>query len=108
MRTLHPRRRRFAVGVAGLGVAALALTACTTTAEPGDDNTDGETPTGGTITIAEVNELSGFNVATPTGNVDINNQIAYFTQAGFFYLDTQPEVVYDESFGTVEVVSETR
>lgn len=106
MRTLHPRRRRFAVGVAGLGVAALALTACTTTAEPGDDNTDGETPTGGTITIAEVNELSGFNVATPTGNVDINAQIAYFTQAGFFYLDTQPEVVYDESFGTVEVVSE--
>ncbi len=105
MRTLHPRRRRFAVGVAGFGVAALTLTACTTTAEPGDDN-GSETPTGGTVTIAEVNELSSFNVATPAGNVDINNQVAYFTQAGFFYLDTAPEVVYDESFGTVELVSE--
>ncbi|MBC7723614.1 MAG: ABC transporter family substrate-binding protein [Burkholderiaceae bacterium] len=96
----RPRRRRLFVGIAGIGVAALALTGCTTTAE---------TDTGGdasTVRIAETNELSSFNNLSSTGNVDINSQIAYFTQSDFFYLDTTPEVVYDEGFGTVELVSE--
>lgn len=94
------RRSRAAIGVAAVGVAALALTGCTTT---GDDDGGAD---GSTVTIAETNELSSFNTASAVGNVDINSQIEYLTRADFFYLDTAPEVVYDESFGTVELVSE--
>ena len=85
--------------MATVSVAALALTGCTTTNDEG-------VVAGSTVSIAETNELSSFNPDSATGNVDINAQIDYFTQSSFFYLDTVPEVVYDEGFGTVELVSD--
>lgn len=95
-----PRVKRLAAAGALLGVSALVLTACTTT------DTGPAASEGGTVRIAEVNELSSFNTGTADGNVDINNQIEYFTQGDFFRLDDTASVVYDESFGTVEKLSD--
>lgn len=101
--------KRIGAPVAGVAAAALALAGCTTTT-PDPGNTGGSTSAppaaGATVTIAEVNELTSFQTGTADGNVDINNQIDYFTKGAFFYLDPAAAVVYDESFGTVEQVSE--
>lgn len=95
-----PRVKRLAAAGAVVGVTALVLTACTTT------DSGPSASSGGTVRIAEVNELSSFNTGTADGNVDINNQIEYFTQGDFFRLDDTASVVYDESFGTVEKLSD--
>ena len=96
-----PRYRRLVTAGAVAGVAALVLAACTT----GGD-TDEPAASSGTVRIAEVNELSSFNTDSVIGNVDINSQVAYLSQSEFFYLDNTASVVYDESFGTVELLSE--
>lgn len=95
------RIRRTGAPLAIIAIAGIALAGCTTTGP-----TEEDTEAGGTVTVAEVNELSSFNIGTADGNVDINNQINYFTQGAFFYLDDSASVVYDESFGTVELLSE--
>ena len=103
MITTTNRRPRGLIALAGAGVVALALTACT--ADPAG-NGGGTEATGGTITAAEVNELTSLNQATPDGNLDINGKVAYLTTSGFNYLDDQLELIPNETFGTVELVSE--
>ncbi|WP_298251662.1 ABC transporter family substrate-binding protein [uncultured Arthrobacter sp.] len=94
-----------AVGVAA--VAALALSACA--ADTGTDSSDGGDDgeaTGGNVRVVEVNAFSSFNSNTSEGNVDINGKIAYATHAGFVYVNNDLEVVQNEDFGTMEVLSE--
>ena len=78
----------------------MAITGCTTS---------GETPsgsTGGTITVAEVNELTAFTASTSTSNLDMNGKFIGYTRSSFFYLDDKLNIVPDESFGTVEKTSD--
>ncbi|WP_324287789.1 ABC transporter family substrate-binding protein [Microcella daejeonensis] len=103
MITTTNRRPRGLVALAGAGIVALALTACT--ADPAENGTGGEA-TGGTITAAEVNELTSLNDAESSSNLDINGKVAYLTSSQFVYLDEALEFVPNETFGTVELVSE--
>lgn len=92
--------RRIGVPIAMAAIAAMAVTGCTTT---------GETPstsTGGTITVAEVNELTSFNPNTPQGNLDMNSKLTGYTRSSFFYLDNKLNIIPDTSFGTVEKTSD--
>ena len=86
--------------IAGVGIAAMVLAGCTT------DGTEVEEAQGGTVTVAEVNELTSLNTGTPDGNVDINGKVTYLTTSGFNFLTDKLELVDDEKFGTVELVSE--
>ena len=99
MNSLWRRRSRSTIAIAGIGIAAVVLAGCTT--EGGE-----EVATGGTVTVAEVNELTSLNQATPDGNLDINGKVAYLTTSGFNYLTDELELVQNEDFGTVELVSE--
>ncbi|MFO7689191.1 MAG: ABC transporter family substrate-binding protein, partial [Cryobacterium sp.] len=95
-----PRVKRLVTAGTVAGIAALVLAGCTTT---GEETT---AAAGGTVRLAEVNELTSFNPDTSSGNVDINSQIQFLTQGSFFRLDDTASVVYDDSFGTVELLSE--
>ncbi len=94
-----------AVGVAA--VAALALSACAanTGTDTPEESAEGEA-TGGNIRVVEVNAFSSFNSNSSEGNVDINGKIAYATHSGFNYINNDLEVVANEDFGTIEVLSE--
>ncbi len=94
-----------ALGVAA--VAALALSACAanTGTETPAESASGEA-TGGNIRVVEVNAFSSFNASSSEGNVDINGKIAYATHSGFNYINNDLEVVANEDFGTIEVLSE--
>ncbi len=97
------RKRALAAG-AGIGVAALALTACSTAGGNSDETDKAVTDT--QVTIAETNEFTSTNSISATGNLDINSKVAYFTRAGFYYIDDEYNVVPDESFGKMEKVSD--
>ncbi|WP_326948107.1 ABC transporter family substrate-binding protein [Arthrobacter sp. RIT-PI-e] len=87
--------------------AALALSACAanTGTETPSETPEGEA-SGGSIRVVEVNAFSSFNSNSSTGNVDINGKIAYATHSGFVYLNNDLEIVENEDFGTMEVLSE--
>ncbi|MFC8681759.1 ABC transporter family substrate-binding protein [Microbacterium ureisolvens] len=96
--------RKRALGVAaGVGMTALVLAGCSTT--PPEDEAAPET-TDTAVTVAETNEFTGTNSNSANGNLDINGKVNYLTRAGFYYVSDSYEVVPDESFGTMEVVSE--
>lgn len=87
-----------AVVVAG----ALALAGCTSS---GGGSTS--TPrSGGTVTMAIVNDLTSLNYNTPQGNLDTNGQVSYLTTGAFLYPDNNFNVVADTSFGTYEKTSD--
>lgn len=92
--------RRIGAPIAVAAIAAMAVTGCTTTAEAPS------TQTGGTITVAEVNEVTSFNPNTPQGNLDMNAKLTGYTRSGFFYLDDKLNIIPDKSFGTVEKTSD--
>jgi peptide/nickel transport system substrate-binding protein len=91
---------RIGAPIAVAAVAAMLITGCTTTGN--------ETPaaTGGTITVAEVNELTAFTSSTSATNLDMNGKYIGYTRSGFFYLDDKLNIVPDKSFGTVEKTSD--
>ncbi|MCY7405299.1 MAG: ABC transporter family substrate-binding protein [Cryobacterium sp.] len=97
--------RKTLTGVAVLGVAALALTACTTTG-----STPKETSaSGGTVTVAVVNDFTSFNNQTPQSNLDTNGQVGYLMGnygSAFSYIDKNFKIVHDEKFGTFEKTSD--
>ena len=98
--------RKSLSGVAVLGVAALALTACTTTGST-DPNTDAAG--GGTITVAVVNDFTSFNNQTPQSNLDTNGQVGYLMGnygSAFSYIDNEFSIVREEGFGTFEKTSD--
>lgn len=90
--------------VAGVGVTTLALAGCSTTPETNEPD-EGDV-VAATVTIAEVNEFTSTNAISATGNLDINGKVNYLTRAGFYYVNDSYEIVPDESFGTMEIVSE--
>lgn len=103
------RARALKVG-AGIAIAALALTGCTT-----GGGTDTETPEseGGTITIAQTNAFTSFNGDTPDANLDVNGMVGYLTGVsgglglgGFQRLDADYSVIPNEDFGTFTKTSD--
>lgn len=98
-------RKRALVAGAGIGLAALVLTACSAPSPGGDDNS--EAPVADAqVVLAETNEFTSTNAISATGNLDINGKVNYLTRAGFTYVSDKYEVVPDESFGKMELLSE--
>jgi peptide/nickel transport system substrate-binding protein len=62
--------------------------------------------TGGTLTVAEVNQFFTFNSLTANGNVDINSKISLATSSNFWYIDDKLKVQPDKGFGSYEVVKQ--
>lgn len=98
-------RKRALVAGAGIGLAALVLTACSAPSPGGDNNTD-EPVADTQVVLAETNEFTSTNAISATGNLDINGKVNYLTRAGFYYVSDTYEVVPDESFGKMELLSE--
>ncbi|MBX3087054.1 MAG: ABC transporter family substrate-binding protein [Cryobacterium sp.] len=92
--------QRIVAPVSVAAVAAMLITGCTTT---------GDQPaaqTGGTVTVAEVNELTAFTSSTSASNLDMNGKFMGYTRSSFFYLDNKLNLIPDKSFGTVEKTSD--
>jgi len=99
--------RRIAAPLAIAAAAAMAVAGCTTSSNtPNPGNSSSNQPSGGTITVAEVNELTSFNPNSSKGNLDMNSKLQGYTRSSFFYLDDKLNIVPDESFGTVTKVSD--
>lgn len=100
------RKVRYAVSaVAIAGVAALALSACTTSGSTGGSTA----AKGGTVTVAVVNDFTSFNSQTPQGNLDTNGQVGYLNGSygtGFQYIDNNYKIVHDDKFGKFEKTSD--
>ena len=100
--------RRISAAAAALAAGALVLTACSNNA-PTDTASSSESAaaaTGGNVVVAETNEFFSFNSSTANGNTDINSKIALATNSNFYYIDGDLKVKRDESFGTIEKVSD--
>ncbi len=102
----HNRWRTRALSVAaGVGVAAVVLSGCTS--PEGNDGGGTEPEVVDTqIILAETNEVTSFNPATPQSNLDINGKLWYATHETFAYINDDMEVVPNESFGTMEKTSD--
>ncbi|WIB62879.1 MULTISPECIES: ABC transporter family substrate-binding protein [unclassified Curtobacterium] len=96
------RRWRQVIGsVAIAGSAAVVLAGCTTST-----SSDSETSSsGGTVTVAEVNEATSFNYNTPQGNLDTNGFIWQLTQPQFMTLGTNYKVEPNTDLGTYKKIS---
>ena len=98
-------RKRALVVAAGVGVSAVVLAGCTSPG--GTDGGDAAPAVVDTqIILAETNETTSFNPATPQSNLDINGKLWYATHETFAYINDQMEVVPNEAFGTMEKVSD--
>ncbi|HWI32567.1 MAG TPA: ABC transporter family substrate-binding protein [Microbacterium sp.] len=98
-------RKRALVVAAGVGVSAVVLAGCTSPG--GTDGGDSAPEVVDTqIILAETNEVTSFNAATPQSNLDINGKLWYATHETFAYVNDKMEVVPNESFGTMEKVSD--
>lgn len=94
------RFRRIGAFTAVVGAVALALSGCSApTAESGLDE-------GTSVSVAWNQAFYSYNGETSFGNATANNNIIYMTNAWFNYYDNEPKLVNDESFGTMEQVSE--
>ncbi|MGF3053590.1 ABC transporter family substrate-binding protein [Microbacterium sp. YY-03] len=104
-------RKRALATTAGLGFSALILAGCTTpgatdpSTKPSEGTGSGEV-VDATITLAEANEVTSFNVNTPQANLDINSKLSYATHDTFGYVNDKLEIVPNEGFGTYEKVSD--
>lgn len=92
------RIRRFAAAGAVVAAGALVLSACSAP--------QSEIVEGSTLSVAWNQPFYSYNGNTSFGNATANNNITYSTLAGFNYYNDVPELVRDESFGTVELVTE--
>ncbi|MGC5170836.1 ABC transporter family substrate-binding protein [Microbacterium sp. DT81.1] len=98
-------RKRALVVAAGVGVSAVVLSGCTS---PGGTDSEEAAPevVDTQIILAETNETTSFNPATPQSNLDINGKLWYATHETFAYINDDMEAVPNESFGTMEKVSD--
>lgn len=96
------KRQRLLGAIAIAGAASIVLAACTTSGS----TTTPTTKTGGTVTIAQVNEATSFNTNTPQGNLDTNGVIAYLTVPQFFTLDPSFNVIPNKDLGTYQKTSD--
>ncbi|MFZ2965191.1 MAG: ABC transporter family substrate-binding protein [Rhodoglobus sp.] len=92
------RIRRLGAAVATLAVGALILSGCTTP--------QSEIVEGSSLSVAWNQPFYSYNGNTSFGNATANNNITYATLGGFNYYNDVPELVRDESFGTIEVITE--
>jgi len=94
------RIRRIGAFTAVVGAVALALSGCSApAAESGLDE-------GTSVSVAWNQPFYSYNGETSFGNATANNNIIYMTNSWFYYYDNEPKLVMDESFGTIEQVSE--
>lgn len=116
MTIINRRRGRTVAGLA-IGTAAMvALAGCTTsTPDPGTSGgTDPSAGAGGSISIAQTNAATALTSATPDTNLNTNGMVAYLTGDGsgggapgsMYYVDSDFNVVPDETNATVELVTE--
>ena len=98
--------RRFGAAVALLATGALLLSACASSSSKSTNPTTKAAVNGGTLTVAEVNQFSSFNMSTANGNSDINAKIELATRSNFNFIDADLKVQKDTSFGTYEVTSQ--
>lgn len=100
------RRRALALGV-GVSAGALILAGC---GAPGGGGNDSEGGGGDVVDsqviLAETNEVTSFNPATPQSNLDMNGKLWYATHDSFNYVTDEFEVAKNEGFGTMEKVSD--
>jgi len=89
------------LGAAGAIVAtgALVLSAC---AAPSGSVIEEDTR----ITVGWNQPFYSYNEGTSNGNATANAVIKYMTNLGFQYYDATPELVKDESYGTIEKLSD--
>jgi peptide/nickel transport system substrate-binding protein len=88
---------KWSKGLAVAAVASLSLAACS--AQSGIvENTS--------INVAWNQPLYSFNSSTSSGNATANAVILYLTQQGFNYYNADQELINNEDFGTMELVSE--
>ncbi|GAB97658.1 putative ABC transporter substrate-binding protein [Kineosphaera limosa NBRC 100340] len=89
--------------------AALALSACASqSGDPGaGDGTGSPAASGGAIRVAETNAFTSFNTSHANTNLDINSKIVGLTRSGFTYIDPELNLVHDDSFGTMEKISDS-
>lgn len=104
------RGRRSITALAAVGVAGLALAACTTDGGDTGSETDGEGG-GGSVAIAVTNGLTSLNSNTPDTNLNTNGISEHITGTmgglgSFLYLDGDFQVVHDETNVSYELVSE--
>jgi Bacterial extracellular solute-binding proteins, family 5 Middle. len=78
------------------------LAACTTSGS----TTTPTTKTGGTVTIAQVNEATSFNYNTPQGNLDTNGVLNYLTTPQFYTLDANFKVIPNKDLGSYQKTSD--
>lgn len=100
------KKSRLGALIAVATVSALALAGCSSAG--GGDNSTAK-PTGGTVRVATVNDLTSLNSNTPQGNLDTNGQIGYlnFSYAGAFnYPDNNFKLIKNTDLGTYEKVSD--
>lgn len=107
------RRRGSALAGLAIGTAAMvALAGCTTTTpDPGTSGDSGDGNMGGTISVAQTNAATALTSATPDANLNTNGMVDYLMgnatgPGSFFYVDSEFNIVPDETNGTVELVSE--
>jgi len=100
------RQARLAItAIAIAGVAALSLSGCTTVPKTAST----AAASGGTATVAIVNEFTSLNSQTPQGNVDTNGNVGYLDGSygtGFQYIDNNFKIVHDDKFGTFAKTSD--
>lgn len=84
-------------GLAVAAAGALALSACTAQSEIVENTS---------ITVAWNQPLYSFNESTSSGNATANAVVKYFTNQSFNYYNADQELIANESFGTMELVSE--
>lgn len=88
-----------------LAVSAVALSACASQDNEPEEPQD-DVRTGGTIRVAETNIFTSFNPNESESNLDVNSKVLGTTRSDFQYINPDLELVKDESFGTMEMVSE--
>ncbi|QCR20664.1 ABC transporter substrate-binding protein [Agrococcus sp. SGAir0287] len=96
------------MAVAAVGVAGLALSACTTSGDtPGASGSGG----GESVTVAVTNALTSLNSATPDTNLNTNGMAEYISGSNgglgtFYQLGSDYSIVHDETNVSYELVSD--
>jgi peptide/nickel transport system substrate-binding protein len=96
------KKSRLGAALAVTAAGAIALAGCTASGNGGSS----AAPTGGTVSMAIVNDLTSLNNNTPQGNLDTNGQYAYLAGASFTYPDPEFNVIDNTDVGTIEKVSD--
>jgi peptide/nickel transport system substrate-binding protein len=97
------KKSRLGAVIAVATAGALALAGCTSTG--GSGASASAKPTGGTVSVAIVNDLTSLNNNTPQGNLDTNGIYAYLAGAQFSYPDQNFNLKSDTDIGTFTKVS---